>query len=327
MRESRNLAEERSKQIWVFRFWAILSVCCAHMPMNVQPGTIDFYLDRVLGMYGMLGVGGFFICSGYFFSAKKARSLTYWKKRIRNLIAPWLLLGAMTRIWTNYTGGIRPVIKDYLPWIIGKGTWMYFVPVLLELTVIFTICKRKWMIYTIGILSLCSNLSVVLGHGYGYYFTPYMNPFNWAIFFVLGMCWKEKENLLQGYQLEIFGVAFIVFFITMVAQLSLNLSAYYWTWLSIPFEISGIILLFGISFVLRNCRLLRDIGQNTMFIFMIHMIMCGVVVNHVSSEGILAFFHPAINLMTTYAGAWILRKILIACRLERMNPVLGIGGE
>lgn len=165
------------------------------------------------------------------------------------------------------------------------------------------------------------------GHGYGSFFTPYMNPFNWAIFFVLGMCWKEKENPLQVYSREIFRAAFVVFFITMAVQLYLNISAYYWTWLSIPFEISGIILLLGISFVLRDCRLFRNIGQNTMFIFMVHMIMCGVVVNHVPSEGILAFFHPAITLVITYAEAWILRKILMACRLEWMNPVFGIGGE
>lgn len=327
MTGSRNLAEERSKQIWVFRFWAILSVCCAHMPMNVQAGTVGFYLDRVRGMYGMLGVGGFFICSGYFFSTKRARTLAYWKNRIRNLVAPWLLLGAMTRIWTNYTGGIRPVIKGYLPWIMGKGTWMYFVPVLLELTVIFTICKRKWIIYAISVLSLCSNLAVIMGHGYGYFLTPYMNPLNWAVFFVLGMCWKEKEDLLQVYSQEIFRIAVIVFFITMTVQFSLNMPSYYWTWLSIPFEISGAILLFDISFAMRNFRLLRNIGKNTMFIFMTHMIMCGVTINHVSSEGILSFFHPVITLMITYAGAWILRKLLMICRLEWMNPVLGIGGE
>lgn len=297
------------------------------MPMNVQPGTVGFYLDRVRGMYGMLGVGGFFICSGYFFSAKKAQSLTYWKKRSKNLIAPWLLLGVLTRIWTNYTGGIFPIMKGYLQWVIGKGTWMYFVPVLLELTVVFTICKRKWVIYAISVLSLCSNLSVILGHGYEYFLTPYMNPLNWAVFFVLGMCWKEKENLLQIYYMGVFRTAFVAFFITMVTQLFLNIPSYYWTWLSIPFEISGIILLFGISFVMRNCRLFRNIGQNTMFIFMVHMIMYGVIVNHVSSEGILSFFYPVITLMITYAGAWILRKILIVCRLEWMNPVLGIGGE
>lgn len=319
--------EERSKQIWVFRFWAILSVCCAHMPMNVQPETVGFYLNRVLGMYGMLGVGGFFVCSGYFFSAEKARSFSYWKNRVWRLVVPWLLLGGATRMWYNHTGGISPIMKGYLFWIIGKGTWMYFVPVLLELTVIFTICNKKWMIYIIGVLSLCSNVSVILGYGYGGFFTPYMNPFNWAIFFALGLHWKEKEDKLKIYSRKILGIAFTVFFVTMILQFLLNISSYYWTWLSIPFEISGIILLLGISFVMRNCRLLRNIGKNTMFIFMTHMIMCGVTINHVPSNGILAFFHPVIALMMTYVGAWILRKLLSILHLDRMIPALGIGGE
>lgn len=44
-------------------------------------------------------------------------------------------------------------------------------------------------------------------------------------------------------------------------------------------------------------------------------------------RGGLAFFHPVITLMITYAGAWVLRKLLRVCHLEWMNPVLGIGGE
>ena len=40
--------EERSKQIWVFRFWAILSVCCAHLPMSSQHRTIDYLVHLEL---------------------------------------------------------------------------------------------------------------------------------------------------------------------------------------------------------------------------------------------------------------------------------------
>lgn len=319
--------EERSKQIWVFRFWAILSVCCAHLPMNNQQGTIDFYLNWILGLFGTLGVGGFFICSGYYFSVDKARSFAYWKNRLFKLTVPWLLLGALTRIWYNYISGTRPILKDYFPWILGQGTWMYFVPVLLELTLLFTICKNKKLIYAIGVLSLCSNLSVILGYGYYTRFTPYMNPLNWAVFFVLGMAWKENEQMIEQFKKQIRIIALIVFIGILIGFLLWNQEGYYWTWLSVPFEISGIILLFAVSFALRNCRLLQNIGKNTLFIFMVHMIPCGAVINHMSSEGLIGFLRPAAALFVTYVGAWILRKIMLLLKLERMMPVLGVGGK
>lgn len=319
--------EERSKQIWVFRFWAILSVCCAHLPMNNQQGTIDIYLNWILGLFGTLGVGGFFVCSGYYFSVDEARGIAYWKKRFYKLIVPWLLLGAITRVWYNYISDTRPILQGYRSWVLGQGTWMYFVPVLVELTILFTICKNKKMIYVIGVLSLCSNVSVILGYGYYTVFTPYMNPLNWAIFFILGLVWKEKEKTVEQIKKVIHAIACIAFVVITILFFLLDTPGYYWTWLSIPFEICGIILLFSFSFFLRNCRLLQNIGKNTLFIFMIHMIPCGAVINHISDEGLFGFMRPVAALLITYAGAWVLRKTLNLLNLKWMMPILGLGGE
>ena len=239
------------------------------------------------------------------------------------MIIPWLLLGAITKAWYNYISNTRPILQGYRSWVLGQGTWMYFVPVLVELT----LCKNKIAIYVIAAISLCSNILVILGYGYYSAFTPYMNPFNWVVFFVLGLVWKEKEQTIEKNKKMIQAIALVIFIIATVLYLLSGKDGYYWNWFSIPFEISGIVLLLTISFFLRNCKLLQHVGKNTLFIFMVHMIPCGAVINHISDKGILGFIRPIAALSITYIGAWVLCKILTLLKLKKILPVFGLCGE
>lgn len=323
--------EERSKQIWVFRSFAILSVCCAHMPMDAGTKLTDCFLNQILGILGTLGVGGFFLCSGYYFSAKEAVTIAYWKRKFWKLIVPWLLLGAATKVWYNYIAGTRPILHGYMPWILGRGTWMYFVPVLIELMIIFAIVRKLCGIYVLGILSIVSNVAVICGWGYGKYITPYMNPFNWAIFFVVGLIWQcQEEKLIQIYKNRknlLWWMVSIIFATSTLCYFFLDIDAYYWTWVSLPFELSGIALLLLLAGKVRNYKLLQDIGKNTLFIFMTHMIIAGGVMNHMPATGIIAFLRPIVALFITYVGTLILRELLVICHVKQLIPILGMSRQ
>ena len=323
-----SIKEERSKQIWGVRSLAILSVCCAHMPMDDGPLIIDHYLNQILGMIGTLGVGGFLICSGYYFSVKEAKTFTFWKRKVWKLIIPWLLLGAATKMWINHISNIRPLLKGYIPWVMGQKTWMYFVPVLIALMIIFTIFHNKYSIYILSVLSIASNVIVICGYGYGKVITPHMNPFNWALFFALGLIWQyHEEKIMRLYRdnrLLVCGCIGLIFGVTVILYIVLDRTAYYWTWLSLPFELSGIIILLVIAYKIRNCRLLQDIGRNTLFIFMIHMIIAGGVMNHLPSTGIIAFVRPIVTLGITYVGTLILRVLLSLCHVKQVGSIFGV---
>jgi len=205
---------------------------------------------------------------------------------------------------------------------------MYFIPVLIELMVIFAIFQKQHSIYVIAALSLLSNVMTICGWGYGKIITPYMNPFNWAIFFALGLLWQyQEEKVLQIYEKHkkyMVSMVFGVFAATVLLYFRLNISAYYWTWLSLPFELSGILLLLAVADKARNCKLFQDIGKNTLFIFMTHMIIAGGIMNNMPSTGIVAFMRPIVTLLVTYLGTLILRKLLVLCHMKWMIPALGM---
>ena len=213
MHQENDSMQDRSNQIWVFRAFAILSVCCAHMPSFKMTGLMDIWWNRILAMYGTLGVGGFFLCSGYFFDRQKALTLNYWKNKIQKLIIPWIVLGTLVKMWYLHISDTNFQWQEYCTWMIGKGTWLYFIPVLLELLIIFTFAKNKVILFIIAIVSIASNILVICGYGYHSYVTPDMNPFNWAIFFLLGMLWKKYEEQITSVLRKWKNVIFLFFIV------------------------------------------------------------------------------------------------------------------
>lgn len=321
-----DIKEERSKQIWVFRAFAILSVCCAHMPAAAEKGTIDFILARLIALYGTIGVAGFLICSGYYFRTSGNRSWKFWRTKIYKLVLPWLLLTALVRCWYIYIGNGIPTFREHLLWALGSNTWLYFIPLLFELLVIFSFVRAQRGVAILGIVSIISNIATILGYGYGTVFTPYMNPFNWAIFFCIGVTWKNREKTSAG-ALESKKCTFIslgIFIFSMIVYCVTGWEAYYWTWISFFFELSAVFCLLKVSYWLRDSRLLQDIGKNTLFIYIVHMIVAGGVMNHMPDNGIYILLRPFVTLAITYVLTWIIRKVITFMHLERWIFLLGM---
>lgn len=52
---------ERSKQLYVGKVFAILSVICAHMTLTIDKGQTGWLADKIIAVYGTIGVA-FFSC-------------------------------------------------------------------------------------------------------------------------------------------------------------------------------------------------------------------------------------------------------------------------
>lgn len=324
MHQKNDSMQDRSNQIWVFRAFAILSVCCAHMPSFEMTGPMDIWWNRILAMYGTLGVGGFFLCSGYFFDRQKALTLNYWKNKIQKLIIPWIVLGTLVKMWYLHISDTNFQWQEYFAWMIGKGTWLYFIPVLLELLIIFTFAKNKVILFIIAIVSIASNILVICGYGYQSYVTPDMNPFNWAIFFLLGMMWKKYEEQITSVLRKWKYVIFLFFIVWSAVYLCADQSVTYWNRFSIPFEISGIYVLLQLAYVTRNIKPMQTIGMNTLFIYITHMVMAGWVMNHMPSTGAILLIRPVITLLILYVGIEVVTRSGKILHLEKILPYIGM---
>lgn len=324
MHQENDSMQDRSNQIWVFRAFAILSVCCAHMPSFEMTGPMDIWWNRILAMYGTLGVGGFFLCSGYFFDRQKALTVNYWKNKIQKLIIPWIVLGTLVKMWYLHISDTNFQWQEYCTWMIGKGTWLYFIPVLLELLIIFTFAKNKVILFIIAIVSIASNILVICGYGYQSYVTPDMNPFNWAIFFLLGMLWKKYEEQITSVLRKWKYVIFLFFIVWSAIYLRADQSVTYWNRFSIPFEISGIYVLLRLAYVTRNIKPMQTIGMNTLFIYITHMIMAGWVMNHMPSTGTILLIRPVITLLILYVGIEVVTRFGKILHLEKKLPYIGM---
>ncbi len=191
-------SEERSKQIYALKAFAILSVVCAHMKLTISQGDAGWLSNKIISAYAILGVAAFFICSGFYYMRKNGDSIVFWRKKIRTLIVPWFLWGILTYLLGIILTNKSLSVIDLFKWVIGVQSWYYFVTVLLVLFVLFKFKKNNYLIGILIAISLLSNILTILEiWKSSEWMTPYLNPLNWIIFFALGILWREYENKIS----------------------------------------------------------------------------------------------------------------------------------
>ena len=118
-----------SRFFYVLRGVAILSVAYAHS-ISLE----NVALQRIGMLLGLLGVPLFLLSSGFFFNPTSFTKLV--KNTSINIIVPWIIWGTFAYSLSVYLGSVIS-LKSYLAYILGNGTWLYFVPVLIILRIVF----------------------------------------------------------------------------------------------------------------------------------------------------------------------------------------------
>ena len=180
---SLNKSKIDSDLISSLRFLAIIGVVSAHtyyLPSQT-------YISNILNLFGRTGVGLFFVIAGYLFAFNNDNFSSLLSKKFKTLIIPWVFTGTAVYLYNVIRKGGDSVFS-YIKWILGSGTYLWYMVTLLLLYLIFGICRRwKISIYFVPILGLVSYLL----NGYLYKFLSpwggqYYNVFNWMIFFTAG---------------------------------------------------------------------------------------------------------------------------------------------
>lgn len=116
------------------RGFAIISVVYAHCLFS------DVSMSYAANLIGIIGVPVFLIASGYFFRKQSIKDFI--TSKFANIVVPWLIWGSVAYFVSLLAGGH---IK-YIPYLLGFGTWLYYVPLYLFITFLFN-CLNSHSFY------------------------------------------------------------------------------------------------------------------------------------------------------------------------------------
>lgn len=321
---------ERSKQLYVGKVFAILSVICAHMTLTIDKGQTGWLADKIIAVYGTIGVAFFFLCAGYYYHREKGDSVVFWKKKLKGIILPWIICSVLTYILNVILSSQAYSIIGQIKWTMGYMTWYYFVPVLLFSFMWFSSLNNIYWLYITILISIVSNILTIAKIWWVTdWCTPYTNPFNWLIFFALGIMWRKKEKYLKKIvsKSSLVVISSVVFVDIYVLWIFYNVEISYWNFFSLFFEILGCIVILYLAWYLRKISCLQRLGKNTFFIYLIHMQIAGIINTRLPQNPFFYLFKPLIVL----AFMWGLVEVIIAvatlCNLKKILWIIGVRTE
>ncbi|MCM1142758.1 MAG: acyltransferase [Muribaculum sp.] len=322
-----------SDTFYVMRGFAIISVAYAHsLSLN------DELLQRLGEILGLFGVPIFLFCSGYWFRQDKSSIL--YPKLLKNIITPWLIWGSFGFIISFSLGATLSSLKNFVLFLLGHGTWLYYIPVYLIIRIIFNYLRLsdKILFIVLAISVVMSIMSYQLPHillKINNVCTPWQNPLNWMGYFVLGiLCHRHNsnsginifsrlENITKRIAL-ILGCVILV-----VALLFTSQKINYWNPIAITLEYISIFLILIISSSIPRNKFLQVFGKNSLLLYLIH-IQIGIAISN-RLFGIFSFpgvvillLKPVVVLMITMSIIYALHFVLRILNLESAQPYLGI---
>lgn len=226
----------------------------------------------------------FFMCSGYCISPRKYIFVDYIRKKIQNLLIPYLLLGLLVSFLQVFTNGFNEIINNVMENLFSWQT-LWFLPVLFIADIISYYVETKFPIsLKILIYSVLFVLAIILC------ITKCSLPLNIDVvpisiyYLLIGILIKNNINNIHSRYMFISGLSFFLLGVLILCftkgNLILKLNDIYPLYKIIfsTFESLGILLVlsqfgnYSNELCLKNlAKIIEYIGKNSMVIFAFHM--------------------------------------------------------
>lgn len=247
----------RPNTIYILKFFAILSVVCAHgtgVPSHFSKASQ--YVSSVVGEFGAVGVGVFFTLSGYLLATGSSKNLpfsNFLKKKFITIGIPWLLSSSLVFLYQTIRKG--GTLAKYFMDLVGYGTSYWYLSVLFILYIIYYYVLKKhslFLVYLLGFASFVSITMRFLGIIKQDAVGIYLNIFNWSIFFSYGILISRNslifERIAQKFDLFLLVGEIVVIFVFPFLGFNFSYFNYAYIIIEIPF-IAG---LWGVSSRISN---------------------------------------------------------------------------
>lgn len=267
-----------NKAFSVSRVFAIISVVSAHVAVGD-----DSSVYTILKTSASIGVIIFMILSGYYYNPQKyksAKKVVY--SKIKSIIIPWLFMGSVLYVWGVITGVKELNITDWIFYLIGKGSFFYYMTML---ALCFVVFYRTNIILEISsifitIISVYLTAAGKLEHIISVCnITDYLNILNWIGYFAMGSLLKRvsTDSLLKFFDKTKW--AMLIIFLLAFTVLSIyNIDSSYFSYIGPPFHIIAAFAIFSVSTnKVFDKKLFHTVSNMTFGVYLIHMILIALL--------------------------------------------------
>lgn len=268
-----------NNKIYILKAISIISVVCAHTSYtNSATNNIAIITSKFLSLFGCIGVGIFFIISGYLFANNNDSISIFLKKKFKYIVIPWILTGSIVYLYVSIRKNSVSIVS-LINFIIGDGSYLYFLTILMLCYCIFFKVRNNNKILLISIaISMVSNIATSLN--FINFINPYLNFFNWSIYFVIGILMIDRFKLVLEFCYKFRGLSFISYTVFAIIAIYSDIEMGYWSILAIPLQISSITGILGIcNMKVLNKKVILDCGRDSFAIYLLHMPVAGIIVN------------------------------------------------
>ncbi|MGH2317021.1 acyltransferase family protein [Planococcus sp. SE5232] len=283
--------------------FAVLSIVSAHSGyVSANTYELNIVFSWILNQFGSIGVGIFFIISGYLFYKNKYSIDAFFKKKLNTIFIPWILTGTMVYLYVTLRKS-EVTIEGLLNFLSGNGSYLYYLTLLVVFYLVFFFTSKN-NIFVLSILML-SCLSILLtAMGFFNEINPFLNPFNFAWYFCLGLFIASNNLLMKVAEIcSKYKYFFLVIYILLLIIIkTFNLSSGYWGISSLVIQPISIALIFGLanfSFVYNKNFLI--LGKESFSIYLLHMPAAGLIafIFNIYNLWLLTLLRPFIVIVIT----------------------------
>lgn len=323
------IVQTERNYIYALKVLAVISIVSAHCTyVSSDTNKINILFSWILNKIGSIGVGVFFIISGYFFYKNECSFSKFFFKKIKTILLPWIMTGTCVYLYTVLrNGGLG--LYSWFKFILGDGTYLYFLSLLILFYMIFFYNrKNKIFIYCSIFTSIISIWLTSLG-----YFSktnPFLNPFNFIIYFSIGILIANKNILINIASIctRYKNILLVWYIILLILIKIFNISSGYWGYSTLIIQPVAILLVFGLSTkkLLYSEKILK-IGQESFSIYLLHMPVAGIISNIFSRFDlwVLTLVRPFIIIGITMGFISLYKYISNRFNMSNiLNPIIGI---
>ncbi|WP_228098854.1 acyltransferase [Pedobacter sp. MC2016-24] len=268
-----NLTKDINRRIDILKVFSIISVIMAHS-RSVDYGFLSIITERL----GTIGVVCFLFIAGYFFNPDKYGFKNFFYNKVTTILVPWVFTGTVVYLVIN-----RFELGTWLNWLIGNGSYLYYLTTLMICYLIMFKIKNNKL--KLGLLILTVTSLILTSFGYldqisNRFFGisqvyNYLNCFNWLGFFILGMISRGKMESINAKLAEHKYLFFLLFILFLGLGLLIEPEkGGYFSKLAIPCEILGAICFWNLSALsFFDNKYIYSISAFTFSIYLIHFLV------------------------------------------------------
>lgn len=307
---------------------AILSVIAAHTVSVTNADRISYGISALWELFGKVGVIIFFVIGGFLYTRTPGDTAAFWKKKASRIIVPWMFCSAVTYAVAVVLG--RELgLASYFKWVLGSGTWYYYITVYTFFLFVFQwFYDKDFVLYLLtglqvfALILAASGKTTTLSLGF---FTDYLNPLHWIGYFSFGILIKKyRLDRVAGKCRYTVAAASLLAALSMAVLYHQRTFTYFHV-VTAVFCLSALVLIAAASYKAADGRMakhIEKIGKYSYCIYLLHMQIVQAVGSRIPESILKLLLSPfiglAVMLLLISAGLWVCEKLPCGEKIKAM---------